>query len=437
MGFFLNDPQDEILLGHAYSPWLVVLSFVIATSGSALALYVANSAVRSRDQRSKSLLLFSGAAAFGLAVWSMHFVGMLAFSLCTTVHYDLLVTVLSALPAMGAAWFVLRGISSRSLRLPALLRKGCVIGAGIGVMHYSGMMAMRMSASLRFAPADFALAVLAAVVLSTLALWVRREMLDRFPGRIADGLTAVIMGLAITAMHYLGMASARFVGQAEAAVPFPPADRLFLALLVTMGSTSVLGFAASGVLLSRLKDSLTELRQIKDKLQHDANHDFLTGLYNRRYFKEQLRIELDRSERSGMPLSLIMLDIDHFKRINDSFGHLAGDRVLSLVGSALLAESRSGDVVSRHGGEEFLLLLPHTDLAAVELLAERIRATMEKLELVHEGERIRFTISLGVTGSVNTVGMTSRALIAEADEALYRAKNCGRNRVETFGAAAY
>lgn len=269
MDLFIASFPDAILLGRAYSLWLVALSFLVATGGSALAFYVATGASLATTPRSREILLAAGAVAFGLAVWSMHFIGMLALSLCASVHYDLVITFLSALPAIAAAWVMLHWMIRKDLGPRQILLGGLITGAGIGLMHYSGMMAMRMSASLYFDPPDFFISVVAAVALASIALWARNglQARTRLGSLSVNLLSVLIMGLAITTMHYLGMRAARFIGQPETDVPIPPTNWVFLAVLICIGIASMLGFVATGVLLTRLRDSLAEIRLQRQELE--------------------------------------------------------------------------------------------------------------------------------------------------------------------------
>jgi diguanylate cyclase (GGDEF)-like protein len=159
-----------------------------------------------------------------------------------------------------------------------------------------------------------------------------------------------------------------------------------------------------------------------------ATTDFLTGLYNRREQARRLEEELSRSDRSARPLSVLMIDIDHFKKVNDTFGHEAGDLVLKTVARMLRDTMRDFDLVSRHGGEEFLVISPDTALPEAMEIAERLRAEAAALSVPCGGSGdIRLTISLGVAQRLPGEG--GDALVARADAALYEAKQAGRNRV--------
>jgi diguanylate cyclase (GGDEF)-like protein len=177
-------------------------------------------------------------------------------------------------------------------------------------------------------------------------------------------------------------------------------------------------------------DKVAFLQQIDDQrreLERLATIDSLTGLYNRRYFMERIDEEVGRAKRYEVPLSLLMLDLDHFKVVNDQHGHLIGDQVLIKV-ATILKKLRRGDFPGRYGGEEFCILSTNTDLAGAEALAERLRKGIEQQALANGDSLPRVTCSIGVAQFDATMS-TSQGLLRHADEALYRAKQAGRNRV--------
>ena len=160
-----------------------------------------------------------------------------------------------------------------------------------------------------------------------------------------------------------------------------------------------------------------------------ADHDGLTRIYNRHYFDERIVEELSRAQRYGQDISLLILDLDHFKAVNDTHGHQAGDTVLKDVGQLLQDTLRSTDFAARYGGEEFCVILPHTGQAQAMLLAERLRAKVQALRFSCEGRDFSVTASIGVS-SLSPGGFSrSVDLVREADRALYAAKDQGRNRV--------
>ena len=178
-------------------------------------------------------------------------------------------------------------------------------------------------------------------------------------------------------------------------------------------------------------DALTEeVEEANRMLQHEAEHDALTGAYNRHRLEEDLQEELARAKRYDHPLSLVMFDIDHFKRINDEFGHITGDYVLKTVARMVWGVLRKYDAMFRYGGEEFLLLLPETDLQGALAAAEKARATIEDLSITYNGRELpNMTVSFGVAVAPQH-GKTVAELLEAVDAALYQAKQGGRNRVE-------
>src|SRR6267378_962667 len=172
-----------------------------------------------------------------------------------------------------------------------------------------------------------------------------------------------------------------------------------------------------------------EAALLREKLHEQAMHDKLTGLYNRHYVEEWFGLELRRAQRHGRPIAAIMLDIDHFKRFNDSFGHEAGDLVLRELAAVLRRFARKSDVACRYGGEEFLVLLPECPFDAARSKAEQLREEVAKLELRYEDQPLGpVTVSLGVAAFPDHA-KESEQLLRCADEALYLAKQRGRNRV--------
>lgn len=169
------------------------------------------------------------------------------------------------------------------------------------------------------------------------------------------------------------------------------------------------------------------LIEYQQHLSHLATEDPLTRLLNRRGLEDALHISLANASRHDLPTAAIAVDIDHFKQVNDSFGHDVGDRVIRQVADFLERMSRGSDVVARTGGEEYLLVLPNTGLDAARVLAERIRAAIGDHPLLVDNQRIPVTVSLGIASAGGEVDLD--ALSQEADRALYLAKRGGRNRV--------
>jgi diguanylate cyclase (GGDEF)-like protein len=192
--------------------------------------------------------------------------------------------------------------------------------------------------------------------------------------------------------------------------------------------------------LATLESANLDLLVKNSALSEISARDSLTGLYNRWYVMEKIDSEMNRSLRHGCPVSLIMMDIDHFKRVNDSFGHSAGDRVLRSVGQVLRDSCRVYDVAGRYGGEEFCVVLPETRIGNTTVVAERIRERLAASRFEVGDESVVVTASIGIAGieSVEAEeGLNPSALIDRADQALYSAKHHGRNRVEMWNVAMH
>jgi len=184
------------------------------------------------------------------------------------------------------------------------------------------------------------------------------------------------------------------------------------------------------VKIKSLQDSLKKSNEMLLKL---SNTDPLTQLYNRRYLTDALEREMNRSTRNNTPVTLVMLDIDHFKKVNDTYGHQRGDLILKRMADLLLSGMREYDLAARFGGEEFALVLPETSPEQGFEAAERLRLACSELAFPDELSALKLTISLGVAAFPHPDIHTLDDLIREADYALYRAKRTGRNRVSLHG----
>jgi diguanylate cyclase (GGDEF)-like protein len=182
----------------------------------------------------------------------------------------------------------------------------------------------------------------------------------------------------------------------------------------------------------RLKSQLAEIKLLQAELHERSLRDPLTGLYNRRFLQETLPREFARLERMKHPLGMIMADIDHFKLVDDTYGHDAGDLVLKELRKIIIADIRANDIACRYGGEEFVIVMPDADLQICQQRAEEIRAQFDALFVTYNNHRIHNTISLGVA-AYPLHGLTGEVVLNCADQALYKAKQAGRNRVVVFG----
>jgi len=190
-------------------------------------------------------------------------------------------------------------------------------------------------------------------------------------------------------------------------------------------------FSVIGYQMAATIEHLQRLSSIKNL----AIYDTLTGLYNRRYFEERFGTEVQQSFTNKTPLSLILIDIDHFKKVNDTFGHPEGDKILRGVASLLKNSVRKKDTVARYGGEEFILILPEAGVEAASMIAERIRKLVESTRFDVGNAHLNATISLGISSFPSHRARSKDELVKMADLALYRAKREGRNRVSLYDPA--
>lgn len=181
--------------------------------------------------------------------------------------------------------------------------------------------------------------------------------------------------------------------------------------------------------IARLQSAL-RFKQHQDKLKQMAMKDGLTNLYNHALLIELFEKELTKQERNGNSISFVMIDIDYFKKVNDTYGHITGDQILRKLSDLLINSIRSCDIVGRYGGEEFGIVLPEANFDAALHICQRIRKNVEDYEFNVDGKSIKITVSLGMYFKSPEDTISSSEMIRKSDEALYRAKANGRNRVE-------
>ncbi len=212
----------------------------------------------------------------------------------------------------------------------------------------------------------------------------------------------------------LGSTNGTFCNGAKVATrPLVDGDKILV------GSTTILKFT--------YHDNLDEVFQ--RQMYESALRDGLTKAFNKKYFGDRLESEFTYSVRHGSPLTLVMFDIDHFKKINDTYGHQAGDTVLSELSALMLMSLRAEDVFARYGGEEFAVICRGSDLAQGQVVGERLRRAAESRTFSHDGKVISITISVGLAGLPDAAIKDAAALVSAADAALYASKQGGRNRV--------
>ena len=269
--YFSATIAPDPLLWSQHDPWLVALSVLVSMGASAVALHMAALARAAESRGSRQLALGSGALALGSGVWTMHYIGMLAFAVCGQGRFDPGMTALSVLPSLGASWVALRMLVRERVRAPVLLGSGVLVGAGIGAMHYIGMAASELAPLMRYDARGFALSIVVAVLLAVLALWVRFGLQQRL--RVGTAPVTVlaggVMGLAIAGMHYTGMAALRFVEPIErlnqTAFSVPVQTSLSLAVAVVTVALSLVVIAVNAGL--RYRDLFRQMQRSESRLR--------------------------------------------------------------------------------------------------------------------------------------------------------------------------
>ncbi|SEG60465.1 diguanylate cyclase (GGDEF) domain-containing protein [Bryocella elongata] len=467
-----------------YLPWLVVASVATSIASAYAALTLADRMRASTTVLQRTIWLSGGSIALGGGIWSMHYLGMLAVVLPVEVLYHWPTVILSALMAVAASAVVLEQISHAETTRRRLLASALLMAAGIGGMHYTGMAAMRSRAMEVYQPWGIVLAVAAAGVFAwtSLAVASRATNCTRCRTILRRTLASSLMGIGIAAMHYTAMATVHFHDMgAEPDL----AHTIHVGLLGSCGVGILTAIVLLGTLAgaafderritalseaheqlrkaheqlsdahNQLNSANEELRMINEELEGTQQEllrmqaslcemtvelnelsirDGLTGVFNRRHFDRMLTTEFRRAVRRQGPVALIMIDLDHFKHLNDTHGHQHGDHCLKEIGKMLLEVPKRGyDMVSRYGGEEFAILMPEASLESAARKAEDIRQRALDLKLPNDGNPAAggvVSLSIGVCVLWPQVGDHPELLIHEADTALYRAKRAGRNRVE-------
>lgn len=211
-------------------------------------------------------------------------------------------------------------------------------------------------------------------------------------------------------------------------IVYAEVSRIFSLEMLPWGLAFAMISSLTAAFYGRSRQAIAALRASEQRFKEMSITDELTGLYNSRHFFNRLKAEIERTDRYGHPLTLLMLDLDNFKQYNDVFGHLAGDRVLAKTGDIIRKSIRSADSAYRYGGEEFAVVLPESDRQESLYFAERIRRAFESEALfAHAENGLRVTVSIGVAQYVPQEELA--AFVKRADENMYAAKNAGKNRI--------
>lgn len=448
LNVFAGPPADvQLLIDCSHNLFLVALAYGVACAACFATLDIADRVIQVDALKSRRLWKALGALCLAGGVWAMHFISMLAFQAPLKITYDLSITLISLLVVLVTALVAMRALTIPELTLRRCLTSAVVMGIGISVMHYLGMSAMRSTATQYYEPRMFALSILVAV-LSSIALLTLSRHLRQYHGMFHQMFryaVSLLLGAGLLTMHLMGMKALRLVIPEGIELHVPSTENsqqlgltiAAIALLTIAGSISA-AMADKKLQgkehdLQRVNALLTQLDQARVSLQQVAHYDPLTNLINRRGFNQIFAEKLQEHTFNKGMLAVMFLDIDHFKRINDSLGHDAGDELLKVIAERIRSATRTQDVVARFGGDEFCILLSIPDYEEARHLAHRVMQKMKET-IALAGRRMVMTTSIGIAVFPRD-GETCDELLKHADLALYQSKDKGRNGVNFFNPA--
>ncbi|MBU5347805.1 bifunctional diguanylate cyclase/phosphodiesterase [Paenibacillus lautus] len=391
-----------------YNYYIVGLSIAIAILASYSALNI-TSKISDANGKSKFFWLFGGAMVMGSGIWSMHFVGMLAMHMNMNVRYDVFLTIMSMLVSVVSSFIAFYITMPRNINWFKIAIGGFIMGSGIVAMHYMGMEAMVIHAEISYDPGIWVLSAIIALVASYAALLLFLRFRNHPKSSFLKWGSAVVMGFAVCGMHYTGMKAARFEAHAGMLTQQPQSVDFLLLYGVTVAIFAILLISWGAMFFDR---------HVLEKL---AYQDTITGLPNR---NEMNRFFETNSETEQ--ITILFLDLDQFKAINDTLGHNVGDLLVQEVGKRLRQFIGNGQQVFRIGGDEFLIILKQSDPVYAQHLADDILQRIKNVYYI-DGNELYVTASIGISiGSVHSSDRTT--LLKNADTAMYKAKGLGKNQ---------
>jgi diguanylate cyclase (GGDEF)-like protein len=434
----------QIVLDCRHEPFLVALAYLVVCAACFATLDMAERQSNSENLGARRQWRILGACCLAGGVWAMHFISMLAFRAPLEIHYDVPMTGLSLLIALLASWLAMNSLDRSEMRPRHYLQAAVFIGLGITLMHYVGMAALQTSAQ-QYYQTHLLLASLGIAIAASLVALLMARHLRNGSGTLHLAMkygASVLMAAGIVVTHFTGMAALTLVIPTDAALSLPSTDNsLQMGLTIAFITLLISGSSISAALadkklqskehdLRRVSVLLSQLDQARVSLQQAAHYDALTNLVNRRGFNQVFAERLAEQAANDGMLAVMFLDIDHFKRINDSLGHAAGDDLLKVIASHIKAATRSQDLVARFGGDEFCIVTSLNNRDEARQLALRIMHRMkDPIDL--GGRRMVMTTSIGISIFPDD-GRNAEELLKNADLALYQSKGCGRNNLNFF-----
>ena len=414
------------------STWVIV-SILVAVATCYAAVSMEELVFKAAYKKLEKSILVTSGLTLGLAIWAMHFIGMLASHLPEGYHFDISLTVLSYLIGATASVFAVWLTTRPTLPMPRLILGALFLGLGISGMHYTGMLALSVEHhQLRYDPLLVICSVLIAVCGSGLScLFVFKYKTAVKYKTALKAVVAILMAFSIVGMHYTGMAATYFdTGFAEAlgSAHTEQAVLLFSIIFIT-SLVFVAGFAVA-VLEARLEERNQQLVRINKELATHSLHDSLTKLPNRLYLTDYAEVIFSHHRLREEKAAFLYVDLDRFKSVNDAFGHHIGDQLLIQMANRLHEKLSSSHKLFRIGGDEFVLISENTDVNQAMLLAEEVLHFIQEAYLIATKE-INISASLGIA-MYPEHGTNVQDLLINADVAMLASKEQGRNTFTVF-----
>jgi diguanylate cyclase (GGDEF)-like protein len=406
-----------------YTPWLVYLSIAVAIVVSCTALSLA-SKVSGKHGLANTAWVMGGATVLGIGIWSMHFIGMLALSLPIQLTYSLPMTLLSLFVAIGICAFALFTVGQKALSLQRLIIGAVFLGSGIGAMHYIGMAGIRIVPGISYDPwlvaGSIGLSICASYAALGLAFKLRRGKAWHIV--LARYCSAVILGLAISAVHYTSMAASNFA-PGSYCLPGSTLDNTWFAIVLSVFALGVMAIAALTVVYDAwLQQHERERDAAIDHARNANRSDALTGLSNRVALAETAETALERAADRDSQLAIMVLGVDRLQSINDSLGHEAGDQLLLEISRRLRSVLRHNDTLARLTGDEFAILATELRSARdAEAVAEKVMEQLHK-KFMFSGVEVHPSVSIGIS-TFPLDGENFDVLLRRANAALRYTKN--------------
>ncbi len=415
------------MLDVTWNPVLIVISFLVAFIASFVAL---DSAGKISDASRLAALFWriAGGMTLGIGIWAMHFIGMLSMQMPVSMHYEVWLTLASLGIAILAAITALNiAVRRNSLSRSRLFIATLILSSGVVAMHYLGMAAMMFDDSIRWNKTAVSLSVVIAVLASGAALWLAFHLRHKHKGVLINRIAAaILMSVAICAMHYTGMYAAHFPHSPHSmpggVSEFGLSVWVCATTLILLGIMLIISMVDSHRRTNRLTENL---RQLNKQLELQARFDALTGLANRQQMDLNLQDCLHTALLTKKQFAVLFLDIDHFRLVNDAWGHYVGDELLISVAQRITSRLSPGMTLARLGSDEFILLLPESDDEKIASLAMTLLDDIRRPFSIC-GHTLNLTLSVGVS-LYPQHGETLHELKFNADAAMHHIKQEGRN----------